>query len=387
MNTNLIDENQQSFEHNIKKEPEEEFLCILPSYNSANHPDEDFVNVKHEKEIQSEKKTKFQCKTCLKILGTKHSLRQHEKTHQKQQCKVCNSKVLPQSFEKHMQSHQNEKSERKFECKICCQKFLTNKQLYKHVKIHSKIFQCDLCGHYSALKSNLMKHLNLHLVQGQFKCFFCRKLFKNKESFRFHSRQIHGDPNNRKGLTKADLFCRTCRKEFDDVQARRSHEKSHEEKVQCSICDKKCKLNSLAKHLKIHEIKKKVIFFKCDICGFVTTRKSRLKDHLEVHLNPDKGRCNICMKIFTNTNYLKSHSKTIHNLNVEPSRLYCKVCHVKFTNLSGLSAHQFTHKDPKTCTVCFKSVKAQSFAAHMKIHDLKKTEKKVAKRNSIPKAI
>ena len=377
MNSILIGEEHQILEHNIKKEPEEEFLCILPSYDYENAYASKLVYVKQEKEVQSEI-SKLQCKICQKILTTIDSLKKHKKTHQKQQCNVCNRKFPPQSVEKHIKTHQNEKRARKFKCKICFQKFLTNKQLYNHVLRHSKRFQCDLCGHFSASsKNHLIRHMTAHLTQGQFKCLFCRKLFEEQESFRSHSQQIHGDPKNRLGLTKADFFCRTCGKEFDNVRARKYHEKSHEEKVQCPTCDEKFKPGYLAQHMKIHELKKNGTVFVCDICGFENANKKCLKAHLEVHLNPDKGKCSICWKLFTNTKCLKNHSRIVHNLNVEPSRLYCKICHVKFPNLSVLRIHHFTHKTLKSCTVCSKYIKPQSFAAHMKLHDLKKKEKQI----------
>ena len=345
MNSNLIE-----FSHNIKQEPEEEFLCVLPSYQSDDTYKRDLTHVKQENEIQPKEIPKFECKICQKIYASTKTLKQHKKTHQKNQCKVCNRKFLPQSFEKHMKSHQNEKTERKIECKICIQKFLTNLQLNQHVKTHSKRFQCDLCGHYaSPYKNHFMKHLKLHLVQGQYKCFFCRKLFDDQESFRFHSRQVHGDPKNRKGLTKADFFCETCGKEFDDLHVRRGHEKSHKEKVQCPICDKTIQPCYLAKHLKQHELKKKGIAFKCDICVFATAHKSYLKYHLEMHLNPEKAECNICMKKFKSSKTLENHLRSIHNLNVDPSKLCCNICHIQFPNLVALTRHKFMHKTLKVC--------------------------------------
>ena len=376
MNSNLVAEEQQNFEHNIKKEPEEEFLCVLPSCDSGNTQEANLVHVKQENEIQTEKIRKLQCKICQKILTTNSIFKTHKKTHQKQQCKVCNRKVRPQSFEKHMQSHQNEKRERKLECKICCQKFLTNKQLHQHVKNHSKRFQCDLCGLFSsAMKFNLKKHLKLHFVQGQYKCFCCRKLFDDLESFRFHSRQIHGDTRNHLRLTKADLSCRTCGKEFDDVAVRRRHEKSHEEKVQCPICDKKVQSSYLALHSRNHKLTKKVQNFICDICGYLAKQKCSLKYHLEVHLDLIV-ECKICFKKLKNQRSLKFHSSEFHNLNIEPSKFRCNICHLKLRNIQSFKYHKSTHRARKTCPICSKSLKSGCFEKHMKLHKLKTEEKK-----------
>ena len=375
MNSNTVDEENKIFEHNIKKEPEVEFLCVLPNFdssNSQNTRDEYLVRAKQENEIQSKKIPKYQCKLCQKVVKSMNNLRIHEKTHQNQQCKVCNRKVRPQSLDKHMKSHQNEKSERKFKCKICSHKFMTNSQLKHHILNHSRRFQCDLCRNFSdSSKNHLLRHLNLHLVEGRFKCLLCRKLFDDKESLRFHSRQVNGDPKNCIGLTKADSACGACGKEFHDD--RNEHEKMHGGIVQCPNCGTKCQPRSLTKH----ELKKKVKKFMCDICDYENTRKFYMRDHLDVHLNPQKGKCNICSKIFSTAYSLNAHSRTIHHINVEPSKLCCKTCHVKLPNLLALRNHNFTHKNLKTCPHCSKLVKPRAFNKHMKFHELKKKKKDV----------
>ena len=332
MSLNFNNEEYQNFSFNVKQEPEEEFLCILPSYETANV--QELMHVKQENEIQSYKYAKFQCKICQKILTTNSILKTHKKTHQKQQCKVCNRKCSPKSFEKHMKSHQNEKSERKFKCKICFQKFWTNQQLYKHVKGHSKRFQCDLCENYSAaFKRDIMKHLNLHLVQGQYKCLFCRKLFEDQKSFRFHSRQIHGDPKNRIGLTKADLSCRTCGKKFDDVNARRSHEIFHGEKVQCKICDKKYKPGYLLKHIKMHELKKKEKRIECKICLKKFYTKSNLYCHMQTHNKNLK--CDLCEYRAGKITELRQHMSKHTKLKL----FKCENCSKVFKTAKNLNRH------------------------------------------------
>ena len=51
MNLNSTDEKHQIFENNIKKEPEEEFLCILPSFDTENAHEGNLMEIKQEKEI------------------------------------------------------------------------------------------------------------------------------------------------------------------------------------------------------------------------------------------------------------------------------------------------------------------------------------------------
>ena len=214
-------------------------------------------------------------------------------------------------------------------------------------------------------------------------------MFGDQKTLRFHSRQAHEDPLNREGVTKSDLSCRTCGKECNGVQARKRHEKIHENKVRCKFCEHSYQHSYLAEHLKLHELKKKeknlicniclksfltkkLLInherihnkFKCDICGHAIAKKQVLKHHLEVHLNPDKAECKICWKKFTNIICLKKRTRTIHNLNVEPSRLCCNVCHRICSNLVALQNHKSTHKASKTCPICSKLIKAQGFNKH-----------------------
>ena len=109
----------------------------------------------------------------------------------------------------------------------------------------------------------------------------------------------------------------------------------------------------------------------CDICGYRNANKICLKGHLEVHLNPDKGKCKICSKKFTNTKFLRVHSRKIHNLNVEPSKLCCNICHLMLRNFNALKYHKSTHIAPKTCPVCCKYIKLTNFSSHMKNHKMK----------------
>ena len=101
-----------------------------------------------------------------------------------------------------------------------------------------------------------------------------------------------------------------------------------------------------------------------------------MKDHLKEHFSLIKAECNICWKSFTSSKALKAHTRTVH-LTVDPHKLCCNICHINCRNLTALKNHKSTHKVPKTCPICFKSIKPRCFPGHIKLHELKKEEKKL----------
>jgi DNA-directed RNA polymerase subunit RPC12/RpoP len=188
--------------NNIKEEPFNEFVCILPPFDPNRRLLGDF-QVKSEFD---EEEIDLKCYVCHKTFGYLKSLNDHKKTHDRQQCKVCNKQVLTKSFEKHMETHESEDKERKFKCSnVQMLKFLSNKNLKAHLEQHNKRIECDLCSIMFSNKDYIVRHLGFHIHSGQYRCTMCKKMFDQKEVLRFHSRTVHGDPNNLQRVTKEDL--------------------------------------------------------------------------------------------------------------------------------------------------------------------------------------
>jgi stress-induced morphogen len=79
----------------------------------------------------------FECEVCHKEFKQKSDLSQHQLTHQKENCQVCNREIRSDRMENHLKTHENEK-ERKFQCEICSLKFTTAISLRKHRYRHKQ---------------------------------------------------------------------------------------------------------------------------------------------------------------------------------------------------------------------------------------------------------
>lgn len=148
----------------------------------------------HQKGVHDEKQVT--CKVCGKVFKNRNSLYQHNRTHDKAECSICNKMVA---------------------------KFLMAALLRAHTA--KKIFKCDLCDYSSRLKSYLKLHIErshllpklqndykyredfyefalleeLQLRHGRsatsgdtkFKCDKCNKSFVAPNSLNQHKREVH----------------------------------------------------------------------------------------------------------------------------------------------------------------------------------------------------
>jgi uncharacterized Zn-finger protein len=95
---------------------------------------------------------------------------------------------------------------------------------------------------------------------------------------------------------------------------------------------------------------------------------------LNHHLNPTAFKCDICDQVCKNKKSLKSHKIVVHQN--QTRNFQCKICYMRFKTRAHLNTHQLVHQDRKTCDICHKSIAASSYKYHMKLHELKKQEKK-----------
>jgi DNA-directed RNA polymerase subunit RPC12/RpoP len=145
-------ESVDSIENNIKKEPEVEFLLILPPRQVK------IETIEEEVKEQKQNENKFQCQQCPKSFDTREVLRNHVKTHEpKVKCQTCNKKFSIQS-------------------------------LRVHLKRHEKIrkFNCDHCSAGLDVKSHLIRHIWKHRSDKLFNCAHCNRVFNHSVTFKAH---------------------------------------------------------------------------------------------------------------------------------------------------------------------------------------------------------
>lgn len=377
---------------NIKQEPPAEFVCVLSAFECGKTLGGKLIIIKKEKLDQDIQTSKFQCKICRKFLLNEKNLKRHKNTHDKKICEICFRNVVRKNYEKHLKSHENE-GERNFQCELCPKKFLKIRSLYKHRNTHKKTFECDFCGSLKKTKSYVKRHMLTHLKNGKYKCNHCEKLFGNKNQLTIHSMQLYDDPSicqRIAKITKADLTCRTCKKECKTKDHRKKHEKSHMERVECPICKQKYSQSSIQNHLKMHELKKKgkqikCRFcdnkfltkqickdheithnkFECDLCGYKVASRSFFEDHLVTHRNSNAFECKICNKTYVSQATLSKHNRYHHQ---ETEGFTCNLCSKTFKNSYYLSHHKKTHIKLQ-CQVCFREVSKNAYENHLKNHE------------------
>lgn len=173
-----------------------------------------------------------------------------------------------------------------FSCPHCERKFKRRVTLNAHIAIiHTKIrpYTCVVCKKSFAIKSDLTNHLKIHTDLN--KCTFCKRSFSVPSKLQRHLRTHTKDK---------PFFCdfKGCDKSFSD----------------------KCNLDG---HRSVHL---DVFNFKCEECGKVFRRKSRLKQHEKTHSSPSElFVCEICSKGYKYKSTLVVHLK-------KHSGYFCSYC-------------------------------------------------------------
>lgn len=209
------------------------------------------------------------------------------------------------------------------------------------------------------------------------------------------------DPRSCKQKNKDNLICKVCEKGFKTNVHLKRHEKTHEDKVECSICKLKYSQASIENHIKLHELKKngkkikcnvclKMFLtrrllnihvrshnkFECDICGYKSAHKFHLQDHFETHLNPNAFQCKICDSKLGNRTSFNHHIRFMHKEVKNFEKHSCEVCHKEFKKKENLYHHKKTH-EKHSCPICKKSLVAVNLKDHLKLHEAKKSKPKL----------
>jgi len=145
--------------------------------------------------IKRKEKT-FECPTCKKKFGSKSSLYNHKKLHEK--------------------SNPNQ-------CKICLKFFQSNYHLKRHSKTHfdKMPYACTICEtKYNRLcrfstKYQLQLHQTTHGGDGNFKCIPCNRSFKTKTNLNIHMLS-HYEPK---------FSCDKCGMKFHTLSGLKQHDK------------------------------------------------------------------------------------------------------------------------------------------------------------------
>ena len=143
-----------------------------------------------------EKRQKFQCSICGKVLTSKPGLVTHTKNFHAESkveypCPTC-GKVFSQkgNMKTHMYSHAKERA---FSCTHCPKAFKYPDQLNKHLLIHTtdQKFQCDLCDKEFLKDHDLKKHKDTFHNGMMYVCHICNSRYGHKNTLIRHYKRKH----------------------------------------------------------------------------------------------------------------------------------------------------------------------------------------------------
>jgi hypothetical protein len=192
----------------------EKFTCDLCAKQFGEHH-----SIKaHIEEFHSELEAKFKCGNhCVKSFRTNHFYQQHLVRTKRKKCKICQRSVI--DLKKHL--HQvHGTNETPYECLVCSKRFKSKSTLKEHDRTHDKQFKCEFCPRKFAQNYQLIHHLNLHENPDDFKCSICQLVLSRKNNLKNHMK-IH-DKNRKKNLK-----CEQCDFATDAIKKFKKHQKFH----------------------------------------------------------------------------------------------------------------------------------------------------------------
>lgn len=224
-----------------------------------------------------------------------------------------------------------------FKCQFCSKVYKRKESYENHVLNHqrSKEFTCQICGTTNFKnKRALSVHQATHMSKA-FICDICDARFKDKILISDHM-LLH-----RKSTTDLRFKCEECDRAFKKIQFLEKHQRSH-----IKICDNRfdC-LEALETHLRSFHAETETKQYNCEICHYTTNTKSKIVQHEAIHVNlnlsetPFKCLKNECGKSFRRKADLNKHHRLYHS---EGSKVSCSKCTLIFEDSKTFLNHWST---------------------------------------------
>lgn len=243
----------------------------------------------------------------------------------------------------------------------CCgSKMKTYRSAVLHMAKHIQpdAFKCSVCGYIVTRPSFLMNHMLTHVSAEEkpFACPDCPKRFVWKNAFEIHV-ATHKPPEERRVY-----LCHVCSKQYDtpgglSTHKRLAHSGEKREKILCHICSKEFSTRAgLNEHTDtIHQEQREKNQLQCHECGKWLMNKRCLKTHMLLHSGKDL-RCELCDYVTRKRTLLNRHKVTHHSAD---KPFACTQCDKTFKLRRALTVHiQVSHAEvPKIfkCDFCDKT--------------------------------
>ncbi|XP_026836236.1 zinc finger protein 883 [Drosophila erecta] len=217
-------------------------------------------------------------------------------------------------------------------------------------------------------KANLHPSQPYSTTYMPYKCNYCPKYLKDKDSYRLHI-QSHGKRYK----------CSQCPKTFAYAKQHKEHILSHAEDstdrpppstapnraFKCPECPKIYPFSSgCSRHLLSHA---KIRPYQCPECPNSYARPYSLRVHVLSHSKERPHKCEQCSKSFRYIYHFNAHKLT-HS---DEKAHTCSQCDKSFTNASYLRRHILLHtgEKPHKCEFCSKAFyRASDLKIHIRIH-------------------
>ena len=293
----------------LKKKHGKFFLCSFCQTVFLTSVELDKHVIKHANDIW--------CHTCRIALIDKHTSKEQQPSSKGAQDKTENALLCPhcqvvllteEELERHLKIHTRTGSDR---CNMCSSEYKNLADLKKHMLSHltEGAFPCPVCSLYLEDLNDLEKHLQGHNIKKSSMCFYCGLTFTRSEALEKHKCPESDDKQ---------YCCPLCRKGFNDAMALKQHLFAHrgEKPHMCPhCCAQHRELSDLEDHVKTEHLKvpKKYI---CIECHREFPKAFSLKRHMYTHTGDWPYVCPQCGKGFGVANELRRHEST-HGVKVE----------------------------------------------------------------------
>lgn len=283
-----------------------------------------------------------------------------------------------------------------FKCEIpgCQQSFSEKGGLLRHLGTHSAFKPANLVTNCTVCRKPVEDIVNHYKrFHATLYCKICLKTFARERSLRNHTKNYHS--------TERSMFCDTCGKGFAIKRQLRRHVLIHQKfpkvlpetvpnelkrqtstepklnifnnsNYECNGCDRTfttkfgrdrhfrtAHSSSFKTYVQVHLNNRKKANVHCSFC-----KKSyeNLREHFAVEHSEYQDRCDICPRLFKNTEFLTAHMKRFHRgFYEDDDNFNCDLCKETFDDKAEIRAHMKIHSmklDPEGIT--FSPVKMET---------------------------